>query len=174
MEMEGNIALDDHRKNFEYDFNHPDVQAAIKIEPYHGLFEIFNIQDTEMITLVLAATVTITKNLGVFSKDEIYTELNYMSKEKKKKVVDYLIKRNWIIFNGVDFEVPDRVKSFIKFLFTSLVRGDISISDNISLILAELEMTEHYNLSDTDKDIAYHIALLGELHNYQDRMERIL
>lgn len=174
MSTRGNNTLSFEEKDFRYDQNHPDILAAKKIEPYHNLFDIFNIQDTEMISLIMASAITIMKKLGVFSKEDIYFVLDYMSEANRKKVVEYLIKRNWIVFNGIDFEMPDRVKSLIKFLFTSFLRGDISVSDSISLVLAEYEMAEHYNLDEIDKDTASHIALIGELHNIQSKMGRVL
>ncbi len=174
METQGRDYISNRNNEFCYDLNHPDIEAAKKIEQYYELFDVFTIKDKEVITLILASSLTIIKSFGIFSKDELYNILSYMSEYNRKKVVDHLCRKEWIKFNGIDFEMPDRVKSFVKFLFTSLIRGEMSEADSFSLINAESEIIEYYNLSDEEKDMAYHIAIIGELRKFQDKMERIL
>ena len=86
--------------------------------------------------------------VGTFSYFELDQALGYLSKKNRHQVIDYLRKSHWIEYNGVDYEMSDRVKSFIYFIFTSLDRNDLSISQTIDLSLAEAEMSSMYNYSE--------------------------
>lgn len=159
----------------DYDLNHPDLKAAKKLEEHYILFEIFNIQDPRVITLVLAGARTIANNFGTFSYLELDNLLGYMSKNNRSKVINYLKKFNWIVFNGIDFEMPGYVRSLLVFLFSSLIRGDLSISEQIRVVSKEAELSEYYNFGDDrEKEDLFYLTLKGSLIYWRDYMQRTL
>ena len=158
----------------DYDSSHDHIVAAKKLEPYYPLFEVFRTRDTKMVTLILAAARTIYETLGTFSYFELDQALSYLHKKNRQQVIDHLRKSQWIEYNGVDYEMSDRVKSFIYFIFTSLDRNDLSISQTIDLSLAEAEMSSMYNYSEDVTEELYVGKLFSALTNQNDRLNRII
>ncbi|SHJ13191.1 hypothetical protein [Propionispora hippei] len=158
----------------DYDSSHDHIVAAKKLEPYYPLFEVFRTRDTKMVTLILAAARTIYETLGTFSYFELDQALGYLHKKNRHQVIDYLRRSRWIEHNGIDYEMSDRVKSFIYFIFTSLDRNDLSISQTIHLSLAEAEMSSMYNYSEDVVEDLYVGKLFSALTNQNDRLDRII
>ncbi|MBP2642027.1 MAG: hypothetical protein H6Q66_2978 [Firmicutes bacterium] len=157
----------------DYDSQHDHIVAAKKLEPYYPLFEVFRTRDIKMVTLILAAR-TIYETLGTFSYFELDKTLSYLHKKSRQQVIDYLRKSRWIEYNGIDYEMSDRVKSFIYFIFTSLDRNDLSISQTIDLSLAEAEMSSMYNYSEDVAEDLYVGKLFSALNNQNGRLDRII
>lgn len=166
------MKIEDDVKAGDYNLNHPDILAAKKVEQYYYLFEIFKIQDPRTISLVLAGARTIANRLGTFSNADLEHYLGYMKKTNRIRVVNYLKKHGWIVHNGIDYEMPSHVRSFLVFLFSSFVRGNMSIAEQIRAISAEADMAENYNIGE-EAEATYYMGMKALVH-WRDYMKRVL
>ncbi|AIF53530.1 hypothetical protein [Pelosinus sp. UFO1] len=161
-------------RGFDYELNQPDITAAKKLEEHYALFDIFKIRDTQLVTLILAAARTLAGKFGTMTNSEIDSALSYMKKQTRVQVIKHLRDAGWLQYNGVDFEMPDRARSLVHFMFTSLPRGDMSFSQSLRLDEHEAGSGSFYNLDEDEKENLYFLRLLSGLRNKCDDMQRIL
>lgn len=93
-----------------------------------------------MIVLILAGAKTLASDAGRFTLDEAYRYLNYMSKKNRDKVFKELLDKGWIIFDGFDYEVPGKIRSFLSSMFLFFAKDNLSMEEQIrtTVILADI------------------------------------
>ncbi len=160
--------------DIDYNLNKDDIIDAKKIEPYYKMFGVFNIQDPRMTTLVLASARTISRHGGNLSRSELDDILNYMQKSMRRKVISYLIKYEWILFNGIDYQMPGRIVSLLTHgLFGSVIRGEMDFAQEILLVGNEAEISDLYNLDQETIEKNFHIHM-RQLNYIRDNIERTI
>ena len=158
--------------NRDYELAHPDIEAAKRIEPFYEIFGLFRIKDEQVKTLVLAAARTIAYKLGIFTYFALDKELGYLSKPMRSKVINHLKNCGWIVDTAGYYEMPDRVGSFLTFLFSSVARGELTVSERMNLMIEESLYIEHFNLDDDEEKNVLRLSL--KLQYYRDYMQQIL
>lgn len=160
--------------DIDYNLNKDDIIDAKKIEPYFKMFGVFNIQDPRMTTLVLASARTISRHGGNLSRSELDDILNYMQKSMRRKVINYLIKYEWILFNGIDYQMPGRIVSLLTHgLFGSVIRGEMDFAQEILLVGSEAEISDLYNLDQETIEKNFNIHM-RQLSHIRDNIERTI
>ncbi len=158
----------------DYNLTKDDIVDAKKIEPYYKIFGVFNLKDPKMTTLALASARTISRYGGIITRIELDEILNYMQKSTRNKVIKHLIKYEWIIFNGIDYQMPGRIVSLLTHgLFGSVIRGEMDFAQEILLVGNEVEISNFYNLDqDTvEKNFDIHMSQLKDI---RDKIERMI
>lgn len=158
----------------DYSLNKDDITDAKRIEPYYKIFGIFNLKDPKMTTLVLAAARTISRRGGILARFELEESLNYLQKSTRSKVVAHLIKYEWVIFNGIDYQMPGRIVSLLTHgLFGSMIRGEMNFAQEIMLAGNEAEISDLYNLDQETVEKNYDIHM-SQLKDIRDKIERMI
>ncbi|KHL95399.1 hypothetical protein QW71_13160 [Paenibacillus sp. IHB B 3415] len=157
-----------------YNLSKDDLMDAKKIEPFYKMFGVFNLKDSKMTTLVLASARTISRHGGNLSRSELDDILDYIQKSIRKKVIDCLIKYEWIQFNGIDYQMPGRIVSLLTHgLFGSVIRGEMNFAEEIMLVGNEAEISGLYNLDQEilEKNFIIHMSQLKDI---RDKIERMI
>ncbi|WP_425801208.1 hypothetical protein ACHOLT_12760 [Desulfitobacterium sp. Sab5] len=160
--------------DIDYSLNKDDIIDAKQIEPYYKIFGIFNLKDPKMTTLVLAAARTISRQGGISTRFELDDLLNYMQKTTRNKVIKHLIKYEWVVFNGIDYQMPGRIVSLLTHgLFGSVIRGEMNFAQEILLVGNEAEISDLYNLDQEtiEKNFDIHMSQLKDI---RDKIERMI
>ncbi|RED51782.1 hypothetical protein DFP98_16311 [Cohnella phaseoli] len=158
----------------DYNLNKDDIIDAKKIEPYYKMFGVFNLKDPKMTTLVLAAARTISRQGGILTRSELDGLLNYMQKSTRNKVIKNLLKYEWVIFNGIDYQMPGRIVSLLTHgLFGSIIRGEMNFAQEILLVGNEADISDLYNLDQetVEKNFDIHMSQLKDI---RDKIERMI
>lgn len=158
----------------DYNLNKDDIIDAKRIEPYYKVFGVFNLKDPKMTTLVLAAARTISRQGGILTRFALEELLNYMQKSTRNKVIKHLIKYEWVIFNGIDYQMPGRIVSLLTHgLFGSMIRGEMNFAQEILLAGNEAEISDLYNLDQVTVEKNFDIHM-SQLKDIRDKIERMI
>lgn len=156
----------------DYDLSHKDITMVKNIERHFRLFEIFKIRNPQMITLILAGAKTLASEAGRFSIDDAQNFLGYMSKKSRDRVIRELLEKGWIEFDGFDYEVPGKVRSFLSSMFLSFAKETLTMEEQIKTTVMLAEFVDEFKMSEEE---AESIRSMGfrELAVWKDYLERV-
>jgi len=161
------------KEKSDYDLSHKDVVMVRNIQKHLKLFEIFRLRSSQMITLVLAGAKTLASEAGRFSIEEAHNYLSYMSKRTRDKVIKELLEKEWISFDGFDYEVPGKVRSFISSMFLSFAKENLSIEEQIKTTVMLAEFADEFQMDDDQTESIKNIGF-RELSVWKDYLERVI
>lgn len=169
------IDLDDQKEEAknDYDLTHKDIVMVKSIEKHLKLFEIFKLRNTQMIILTLAGAKTLASEAGRFSMEEAQKYLGYLSKRTRDKVLRELMEKGWIIFDGFDYEVPGKVRSFLSSMFLSFAKENLSMEEQIKTTVMLAKFVDEFNM---DEEQTESIKNMGfrELSVWKGYLERVI
>ncbi|AFQ45267.1 hypothetical protein [Desulfosporosinus meridiei] len=172
-----NFINSNNRKGVEgksdYDLAHKDIVMIKSIEKHLKLFDIFKIRNTQLIILILAGAKTLAGEAGRFSIEEAQEYLSYMSKRSRDRVIRELQDKGWIVFDGFDYEVPGKVRSFLSSMFLSFAKENLSIEEQIKTTVMLAEFADEFNM---DEEHTESLKKMGfrELSVWKDYLERVI
>ncbi|MFT4147002.1 MAG: hypothetical protein QM644_21385 [Mobilitalea sp.] len=157
----------------DYDLAHKDILMIKSIERHLKLFDIFKLRNSQMIVLVLAGAKTLASEAGRFTLEEAYKYLNYMSKKNRDKVFKELQDKGWIIFDGFDYEVPGKIRSFLSSMFLSFAKENLSMEEQIKTTVMLADFADEFNMDDEQTESIKNIGF-RELSVWKDYLERVI
>ncbi|AGA68060.1 hypothetical protein Desdi_0522 [Desulfitobacterium dichloroeliminans LMG P-21439] len=157
----------------DYDLAHKDIVMVRNIEKHLKLFEIFKLRNSQMIVLILAGAKTLASEAGRFSLEEAHKYLGYMSKRTRDKVLRELQEKGWIVFDGFDYEVPGKVRSFLSSMFLAFAKENLSMEEQIKTTVMLAEFVDEFNM---DEEQTESIKNMGfrELAVWQGYLKRVI
>jgi hypothetical protein len=169
------IDLDDQKEEAknDYDLTHKDIVMVKSIEKHLKLFEIFKLRNTQMIILTLAGAKTLASEAGRFSMEEAQKYLSYLSKRTRDKVLRELMEKGWIIFDGFDYEVPGKVRSFLSSMFLSFAKEKLSMEEQIKTTVMLAEFVDEFNMDEEQTESIKNIGF-RELSVWKGYLERVI
>lgn len=157
----------------DYDLSHKDIVMVRNIEKHLKLFEIFKLRNSQMIILILAGAKTLASEAGRFSLEEAQKYLSYMSKRTRARVLRELQEKSWIVFDGFDYEVPGKVRSFLSSMFLAFAKENLSMEEQIKTTVMLAEFVDEFNM---DEEQTESIKNMGfrELSVWKGYLERVI
>lgn len=157
-----------------YDRANQFYEEATKIEPYFKVFKLFSIKDDDIIKLCISSIRILAINTqGYFTRNEAIKELSFMDLDLAKKIFGYLEKYEWIVNNGVNYELPDKIRYFAMFVISALSTRDENYDQMLAvpLLMSELdevlESTEEISISNIK-------VLIGALGKVKSELKSVL
>lgn len=157
----------------DYDLSHKDIIMVRSIERHLKLFEIFKLRNAQMIILILAGAKTLASEAGRFSLEEAQKYLGYMSKRTRDKVIRELLEKGWIIFDGFDYEVPGKVRSFLSSMFLSFAKENLSMEEQIKTTVMLADFVDEFNMDDEQTESIKNMGF-RELSVWKGYLERVI
>lgn len=157
----------------DYDLSHKDIVMVKNIEKHFKLFDIFKLRNPQMITLILAGAKTLASEAGRFSIEEAQNYLGYMSKKNRDRVIKELLEKGWIEFDGFDYEVPGKVRSFLSSMFLSFAKETLSMEEQIKTSVMLAEFVDEFNMSEEEAESIRNMGF-RELAVWKDYLERVI
>lgn len=157
----------------DYDLSHKDIVMVKNIEKHFRLFDIFKLRNPQMITLILAGAKTLASEAGRFSIEEAQNYLGYMSKKNRERVIKELLDKGWIGFDGFDYEVPGKVRSFLSSMFLSFAKETLSMEEQIKTTVMLAEFVDEFNMSEEEAESIRNMGF-RELAVWNDYLERVI
>lgn len=157
----------------DYDLSHKDIVMVKNIEKHLKLFEIFRLKNSQLITLILAGAKTLASEAGRFSMEEAQKHLSYMSKRTRNKVIKELAQKCWIEFDGFDYEVPGKVRSFLSSMFLSFAKENLSMEEQIKTTVMLAEFVDEFNMDIEQTESIKNIGF-RELSVWKGYLERVI
>jgi len=157
----------------DYNLSHKDIAIVRSIEKHLKLFEIFKLRNSQMIILILAGANTLISEVGRFSLEEAQKHLGYMSKRTRDRVLKELLEKGWIIFDGFDYEVPGKVRSFFLSMFLSFAKENLSMEQQIETTVMLAKFADKFNLDDGQTQSIKNMGF-RELSVWKDYLERVI
>ena len=157
----------------DYDLAHKDIVMIKSIEKHLKLFDIFKIRNTQLIILILAGAKTLASEAGRFSIEEAQEYLSYMSKRSRDRVIRELQDKGWIVFDGFDYEVPGKVRSFLSSMFLSFAKENLSIEEQIKTTVMLAEFADEFNMNEEQTESLKKMGF-RELSVWKDYLERVI
>lgn len=157
----------------DYDLSHKDIVMVRSIEKHLKLFEIFKLRNFQIITLILAGAKTLASEAGRFSIEEAQKYLSYMSKRTRDRVIRELQEKEWIVFDGFDYEMPGKVRSFLTSMFLSFAKENLSMEDQIKTTVMLAEFADEFNMDEEQTESIKNIGF-RELSVWKGYLERVI
>lgn len=157
----------------DYDLSHKDIVMVKNIEKHLRLFDIFKLRNSQMITLILAGAKTLASEAGRFSIEEAQNYLSYMSKKNRDKVIKELLDKGWIVFDGFDYEIPGKVRSFLSSMFLSFAKENLSMEEQIKTTVMLAEFADEFNMNE-EQTVSIKNMGFRELAVWKDYLERVI
>ncbi|MCE5171822.1 hypothetical protein LQV63_21315 [Paenibacillus profundus] len=157
----------------DYNLSHKDIAMVKKIEKHLKLFDIFRLRSPKLITLILAGAKTLASEAGRFSMDEAQKYLGYMSKRTRDRVIKELKDKGWIVFDGFEYEVPGKVRSFLSSMFLSFAKENLSMEEQIKTTVMLAEFVDEFNMDEEQTELIKNIGF-RELAVWRDYLERVI
>lgn len=157
----------------DYDLAHKDILMIKSIERHLKLFDIFKLRNPQMIVLILAGAKTLASEAGRFTLEEVNRYLNYMNKKNRDKVFKELLDKGWIIFDGFDYEVPGKIRSFLSSMFLSFAKDNLSMEEQIRTTVMLSDFADEFNMDDDQTESIKNIGF-RELSVWKDYLERVI
>lgn len=157
----------------DYDLSHKDILMVKSIEQHLKLFEIFKLRNSQMITLILAGAKTLASEAGRFSIEEAHNYLNYMSKKTRDRIMRELSEKGWIVFDGFDYEIPGKVRSFLSSMFLSFAKEKLSMEEQIRTTVMLAEFADEFNMNEEQTESIKNMGF-RELAVWKDYLERVI
>lgn len=157
-----------------YDTTNQFYEVASKIEPFFKVFKLFSIKDDEIIKLCISAIRILAINTqGYFTRNEAIKELSFMNIDLAKKVFGYLERYEWIINNGVNYELPDKIRYFDMFVVSVLSNGHENYNQALAVPLAMSELDEVLESSE-EISVSNIKVLIGALDKVKLELKSVL
>ncbi len=157
----------------DYDLSHKDIIMVKSIEKHLKLFEIFRLRNSQLITLILAGAKTLASEAGRFSMEEAQKHLNYLSKKTRDRVIKELCEKGWIVFDGFDYEIPGKVRSFLSSMFISFSKENLSMGEQIRTTVMLADFVDEFNMNEEETESIKKIGF-RELSVWKGYLERVL
>lgn len=158
----------------DYDLPQPDIVQAKELEPFHGLFRLFLVQDAEIITLCLAAIRTLARETeGIFTREEMDQKLSYLKPSTRSKVIRVIQKYNWVTSNGIRYEFSERVRTLIMFMFGALTRSEDNFAQDIAVSFAISDLDDITGANEEASRENFEAAI-GTLRKIRSQFIRVL
>lgn len=158
----------------DYNLPHDDILQAQEIEPYYDLFRLFGVRTKEMITICLGAIRTLARQTdGFFTREEMERELSYLYQPTRTKVIRILQGHGWITSNGIRYEIPEKVRNLLVFLFGALTRSDESFAQAIDVSFTMSDLDEVGGTEEEKAEANFEIAI-GTLRHIRTQLQRVL
>jgi hypothetical protein len=174
-QLELNLSESASIENFgDYDIPNEDINQAKMIEPFYDLFRLFTLRNDETITLALAAIRSLARQTdGYFTREQMNLSLNYLSTEYRSKVIKALQDYGWISTNGLRYEIPERVRNLMVFLFGTLTRSGHDMARDLNVSFSFIDLDE---AAGVDKEIAEgnFESAIGSLRKLKAQLEQVL
>jgi hypothetical protein len=157
----------------DYDLSHKDIVMVRSIEKHLKLFDIFKLRNSQMITLVLAGAKTLASEAGRFTIEEAQNHLSYISKKNRNRIIKELIEKGWIIFDGFDYEVSGKVRSFLTSMFLSFAKEKLSMEEQIKTTIMLADFADEFNMGQEETESIKNMGL-RELSVWKGYLERVI
>ncbi|MHC1682919.1 MAG: hypothetical protein AB6733_08225 [Clostridiaceae bacterium] len=159
---------------YKYDKTNQFYEEASKIEPYFKVFKLFSIKDEDIIKLCIASIRVLAVNTqGYFTRIEAIKELSFMEIDLAKKIFNYLEKYEWIVNNGVNYELPDKIRYFAMFVISALSSRDENYDQMLAVPLLMSELDEVLDSSE-EISISNIKVLIGALGKVKSELKSVL
>lgn len=175
IQLELNLS-DNTSAEYDGDYNIPneDINQAKMIEPFYDLFRLFTLRNDETITLALAAIRTLARQTdGFFTREQMNLSLNYLSSESRTKVSKSLQDYGWITNNGLRYEITERVRNLMVFLFGTLTRSSQDMARDLSVSFSFLDLDEAAGIDEGTAEGNFESAI-GSLRRVKAQLEQVL
>lgn len=157
-----------------YDSSNEFYEEATKIEPYFKVFKLFSIKDNDVIKLCISSIRILAINTqGYFSRNEALKELSFMDIDLAKKIFSYLEKYEWIVSNGVNYELPDKIRYFAMFVISALSTRNENYDQMLAVPLLMSELDEVLD-STEEISISNIKVLIGALGKVKLELKSVL
>lgn len=157
-----------------YDSTNDFYEEAAKIEPYFKVFKLFSIKDNDVIKLCISSIRILAINTqGYFSRNEALKELSFMDMDLAKKIFSYLEKYEWIVSNGVNYELPDKIRYFAMFVISALSTRNENYDQMLAVPLLMSELDEVLD-STEEISISNIKVLIGALGKVKLELKNVL
>jgi len=157
----------------DYDLVHKDIVMVKSIEKHLKLFEIFKLRNSQMIILTLAGAKTLASEAGRFSLEEAHKYLSYMSRRTQDRVLRELLDKGWIIFDGFDYEIPGKVRSFLSSMFLSFAKEKLSMEEQIKTTVMLAEFIDEFNMEEEQSESLKNMGF-RELSVWKGYLDRVI
>ncbi|MBP1999667.1 hypothetical protein J2Z69_000686 [Paenibacillus shirakamiensis] len=157
----------------DYDLSHKDILMVKNIEKHLRLFDIFKLRNSQMITLILAGAKTLASEAGRFSIEDAQNYLSYISKKNRDKVIKELLEKGWIVFDGFDYEIPGKVRSFLSSMFLSFAKENLSMEEQIKTTVMLAEFADEFNMNEEQTESIKNMGF-RELAVWKDYLHRVI
>lgn len=157
-----------------YDRANQFYEEATKIEPYFKVFKLFSIKDDDIIKLCISSIRILAINTqGYFTRNEAIKELSFMDIDLAKKIFNYLEKYEWIVNNGVNYELPDKIRYFAMFVISALSTRNENYDQMLAVPLLMSELDEVLD-STEEISISNIKVLIGALGKVKSELKSVL
>lgn len=158
----------------DYDLSQLDIVQAKKIEPYYKILKLFSLRNDETITLCIAAFRTLARSTaGVFTREEVDQVLSYVSNSMRSKIFRTLLDYEWVISNGIRYEIPERVRNFHIFMSSALASEEEDYGKMIGVSSAMSDLDDAVG-TDEETSLENFRISIGTLHKIREELKRVL